>query len=107
MVDTAAGGFVGPTCRPHSLGEAPGHCRAQSDSAAVVVVAEPLEWLENEIPLVFGYAWAAVDDSEFDRVCIRARRDQNALTHGGVVQGVGDQVDQHAFQQYRVGQRVG
>ena len=42
--DTAAGSFLGHDRAAHSLRQAAGQGQAEPDAAAVVAVAEPLEW---------------------------------------------------------------
>ena len=102
--ESSAGGVVGGQRAPHRFGQAAGQGQTQPDTAAAVVaVAEALEGQEHGVAFGGGDAGTVVDDPQLDAVAVGAAGHARRDVPGAVAQGVGEQVDQDAFEQAGVG----
>jgi hypothetical protein len=81
--------------------------RAKANAGLVVPVAEPLERLENAVPLCGRDTGPAVGDPQVDLVVVAARGQQYLLTSGTVAHRVGHEVSQDPLEQGRVGEHLG
>ena len=88
----AAGCLLRAQGSRHSLDQPARQGEAEADAAGVVPISEPLERLEDLVPLSFGYAWTAVDDADLDSRAVAAGSDLRRGVRRAVANSVLDQV---------------
>ena len=106
MVRAAAGCPFRAQSSRHGLDQPARQGEAKANTAGVVPIAKPLEWLKDLIPVSFGYPRAAVDDPDLNSSAEGAGRDLRRGVGWAVADGILHKIGDCSFQQSGVGRNL-